>query len=1769
MKKTTRKFGRSLSLERLEQRLLLAAVSVNPGELAYLENGDQLYFYQGAGSAPGGVNTNVVVATFQGPGSAQFTDYFGHSFLNNGSKIGDIIFDEALSDGSHVGPTTRLTLQEGTFRQGFVPADIPAALTDTPGAYLGGGSTPDFSVNRTITVPTGQIDGGTPALHNSGLGIAAANGWFMPDMYLFTAMEGEQITVETWEANATDADGLPVPGPQMEIYYRYSGTTATPTLLNPFGETSVTLGNFNGDTAFDGIDVFVFIEGGSGQSIGGNPYTLLAQRRVIDNFTIDATTQTTTDEDYPSGVLGNPAAPVLDITFEPSTPEFYLSGEGLSPLGGSDVFQLTVEHLNVLSARDFSPEVQSVRLYNASGGFLTDLMMNPNGYAPGATAQTIFMEVNNTGDWSFALKNTTPDMESIVVLPVDIDGNYTWFGGNPTSPGNIEVTGDIHFADPDATGFGTYMQDGPLLGSFGYAGTTGDPLDPAETLGVGTFVHEVLVGQLSGGVYLGGSLMRLRSHTTISGARQDEVGIRVGGVLMDVQAAGAITTGIEVLGLAGPGGFSDFIFSNDASWIREETFPVFNSLGRTADAQDMAHIVGSPTGAFTINGSLSSTDPFDWYVFTPGLGQDVTVDVSVTTSSTPAWVFSPNGQIVAVVDPVNPPLTFTADQGGNYYIRVGEESIANRWTASTVTTNYSIDVSGARPVHLGGVLAGSNSMANSQPLSVLATGATEVRLGYQYVPPAVPPGDGTIEFVNVANGGFLASANAEVGDLRVLASGDLGYVAGEAITNAPPYSQPVPPFNWDGSYGQYIVDGNFDKLEARTNDITLGYTDPDTFLRMPGLIVGGTMGEIWCPGQFGDGYYSMDVSAGSFGSIYVGGSFFADLAVAGGGLDLLWIDGDFGATNYGSTLSSTSGSNLGFVYVTGGIYDEGDLLSSVNLVGASGVFVDDGGGRITIAPVLTNPTPALDANGNVIPPEVQYRYIPVSQPGVGGSGAIITEIVATDSVSISAQSGSTDIAVVRFGDNAESAFTIGGGGQFAKVDVFYTETAQAAVARITNNSYKGDIVSVSAGDVNAITANGHVGASSRTVWWGGRLFNPMAAFGPAVLDGLTEIDNARFNGLVVGTVRRLEAGGSIGDVYSSGALLNVTADANNTVDGLPLAYRGHGIPARTWDGITGVVFASGWTDTTVDPPRTYGIQNIDPGSGIFGGYGEVPAGGVFTNEHIQNFSACNSVIAGPIGAVNGIMNFNGTDVALMDTTIMSGMVGEYTDWALWDSLRLWSTGVGIGKLTIKGDGPTIDGVPYPSGAFGVLFETGSIGQMMFGPRTEGMVDCRIASWGDSTTEVGLGKLIIRGGGLDMSGVLMYGWGSEINTTERIGQIILKGDGVNLIEPDIRSTKSIDKISVQDSVIGDTFMRIVAPFWLNTFQVGNVATAGSLNIASAATSKFQVKETLSASAGVFIDGRVDNAKIGEDMRGDFTVTGPNGSMGSFQVKDLMVGNLAVGSFLGNLKVGDDMIGQVMAGGADNSGFAVGNVKIGGNLDGITVVPVPGADLPGGGIKNVKVGGDVGLAGIVTSSYFDNNKGLGVPADIRKVKIGGNLLGDVVIQKTFTSGPFAPLDPGGNLGKLQVDGTGGVAVAGDIMVAGGAKVVQVKNGDFAGLLSLEDDLNKGDFRGNLAGAGVDVGGSANNLKVGGNVLNSFVDVGEELKKVDIKGDFTDSDIEAEALKRVKIGGAVLSTVGTREIHAEDPDSPFKLTIASLTYDIIDAIGQTINGVHAYIG
>jgi len=310
--------------------------------------------------------------------------------------------------------------------------------------------------------------------------------------------------------------------------------------------------------------------------------------------------------------------------------------------------------------------------------------------------------------------------------------------------------------------------------------------------------------------------------------------------------------------------------------------------------------------------------------------------------------------------------------------------------------------------------------------------------------------------------------------------------------------------------------------------------------------------------------------------------------------------------------------------------------------------------------------------------------------------------------------------------------------------------------------------------------------------------------------------------------------------------------------------------------------------------------------------------------------------------------------------------------------------------------------------------------------------------------------------------------------------------------------------------------------------------------------------------------LNGANVGDGLSLDWDIDG-DGDLNDL-TGFVALGN--VGLIQSNAVLGSDVF---VSGDANQMEFqgpyasVEGDVTVGGNLDELVMAS---GDFKG----NLTVGGSLGRLDLGSTTDLNGNLSAGEMGTllfngpngvVGQINSGGDI--DLLRSSHPISGSIWA---GGDVGRIVVRGPGSPAVTGDISIEGNLDLLRVLNGDLAGDVSVGGDLARVVVRGDVTGAKIDVGGSLTRMAVEFDLLGSDVEVGDALTTLRVLGNYTDTDVNAQSLSRVRVNGTVSSLVGPdNEIHAGL--GSFDLWVGGVYFNINDVAGEWFDGVHAHVG
>lgn len=567
-------------------------------------------------------------------------------------------------------------------------------------------------------------------------------------------------------------------------------------------------------------------------------------------------------------------------------------------------------------------------------------------------------------------------------------------------------------------------------------------------------------------------------------------------------------------------------------------------------------------------------------------------------------------------------LVFEAPAPGAYYLvltALAPENDIRPNVAYTVTMGGLASV--ALGAHRTGSSFGSNQIALSSSISVLAGGVGSIRVATGYVNSDATDTDpigifnddeevlderqtylgSTISVAgtlyNVTAGGDIVGGAAN--PVRIIVGGDFGgLVTGlSPVTGVGPDQGDLGPFNLQvgGRIGLIDVKGGIGINSDADPDSLYA---PDTVVIRSGTAGGnGDIGMIRVGGHVAAGRLTVATSNSStVGAFLVSQDIEYDPAdddigiynIAGNGSGVRWNLGAGSDVRFADTPRIDMANTVdAFIPLIGGqfvdITDDAGEAVRIQVIGAAnGVAV----GRIITIPI--------NSGG-----------VAIAQIIVDLSGGARLQITGRG------QAGSTDVFSIGriVVTNADAASSIGIVGN-DEIDVWMIhQTGGTGLVDIINSTPRGDIVAIDvAGLTNLTITTGDLGRTQLPAWgprrigpflgiggeaggggnlapieldpaliddsWNGELYRPVndatVEPGDAFLDDLGSPVNPYLNGLIVrsGDINRVSVGGAVGDVIAqAGNIITVTADADGVT------------PQGRFDGIVGVIAAFGGGET--------------------------------------------------------------------------------------------------------------------------------------------------------------------------------------------------------------------------------------------------------------------------------------------------------------------------------------------------------------------------------------------------------------------------------------------------------------------------------------------------------------------------------------------------------------------------------------------------------------
>ncbi len=275
--------------------------------------------------------------------------------------------------------------------------------------------------------------------------------------------------------------------------------------------------------------------------------------------------------------------------------------------------------------------------------------------------------------------------------------------------------------------------------------------------------------------------------------------------------------------------------------------------------------------------------------------------------------------------------------------------------------------------------------------------------------------------------------------------------------------------------------------------------------------------------------------------------------------------------------------------------------------------------------------------------------------------------------------------------------------------------------------------------------------------------------------------------------------------------------------------------------------------------------------------------------------------------------------------------------------------------------------------------------------------------------------------------------------------------------------------------------------------------------------------------------------------------PDDIDGDGAVDDLTA--LCTPNYIGSLKTDRAVNADIWLGGQDGKGRSLGSLKTKyGGYHGDLVAT--------GDVGKVKLGAGLG-------------SGIYVGGSISKMKLGGSLNG-------------AEIDAAGGLSKLKVSGGmanstieawgiskvqfGGNVTDSTIGVATEMSKLKVSGG-MAGTSIEAYAVSKLQFGGGVAGSTITTDAGLSKMKIGASLIDTQIEAGDELSKMDVRGNWTDSTLLAAELGKIKVRGDISSTTGPDDMIRASTGAFYVYELGE-KHAIFDAAGMWFDDVHACV-
>lgn len=1204
-------------------------------------------------------------------------------------------------------------------------------------------------------------------------------------------------------------------------------------------------------------------------------------------------------------------------------------------------------------------------------------------------------------------------------------------------------------------------------------------------------------------------------------------------------------------------------------------------------------------GIINVSGELEanplSHDLNDYYAVSLLAGQKYTVQLaSELPGAINLGVFDPTGRLIATdhsnVDAasiVSQPFQFTADRPGVYRLAVGLNRDSNFNGSGGLFGNvgYLLRMAGAGDIALGGIVtAGDMWLPQAQFLGSTFP-STDFPISLEQTPIEVNSGDlgalvshGTItsrgpKTIDIANGNLRAVEAAVIGRENglipdsgmqlIVPNGSVGLLhstSGLLLVN-------------DNLGQSDAIGGNYQVVDAAGKFAGNLITDKGI-----GVVRAGDMAVLDPPQLLAN----------------------ADALGLDGFIDLIDVAGDFGTAGGGGPILSTgAGGNVRYLRVGGTIWQ--DRFFGIATVepatydpGQSVTVTDDSGSQITFTPVAPrNPNYVPNRPGSN--PSLPAGSITMTAYGVrGGAGLAIINVTSTGQLNITSSGSGIDptvevgrLTITGSGQSVVHSTPVTRPGAFsafppapalslddndaelnvningtAITDIYDIAGASTAFSSINNNT-GGELVNIQALSIGNLfskttlgLARNHTGAAVEKTG----VFSNELPFGD------------QRNGIAVsGDIIAAAANQGIGN-FNVGGTIGTLSPNNDRVN----------VPGL-FEGINGPIVAG------------ESIINANIGEGVaYSGNGAFSLAGLYAAGRIYSVTnqGTGSDIRGDIvsqDSIGDIALFNGS---IINANIM--VVGDY-GLALEPAGGFVPSSAGqtlgraiydIGSITVGGTGGIIGAWigggsvgPIQAGGFGMLdsiVANAQVGQMSgiaaagYGIRSVGI-----------TSGFTLGYLVTTGNGANIStaafspsvrqseGALLtldhsfdpYSGVplSRVNdlhaflgTSAVTPQIINVTDTGVLEDVNASGSRSLNSVSAyrirstissspNNPVKGEGVTSLFPMQLKFADSIGSIRTrslidglsilTGRIGVFAPATDVFRTGITVSGPIGnIWIRGSLANNSF-------INAVGPSGVINSLVVSNDLVGSIYATSRINRIFVGNNLLGDITIMGQSAGGFALGNLQLGGALQGGSLV----------------INGSVGS---IVSAYSLGSVGdtLQINGNIMRLMVGTRRIPGAAMNSNITVA--------GNIGLFRLNGQ----MVGSLTASG----------SIGNLVAVADAATGPNVISNNITAGVNI----NSVYVVGGSVNGNITAGANIGRVMLVGGSLNAgttllaqagNLGSLMIRAGNLYGSVntpFGYVGTLSADGAVGNGVSPLTITAQRMNLLQA-GSILGGVTATVG